>query len=138
MSKTPRPMPSSLQREYQSAYDVAEDFLLNIADKREEYARAILIWQRKGRGHEPHHLERLRKFIELVDEIETRLPHHLAVFLIIRRDYRHYHGTKGWTEEVDIRLREQGICRDARQTISSWWRKIVTMTMFVAAKRGLL
>jgi hypothetical protein len=78
------------------------------------------------------------KWVALIEEIELELPRHLRAFLILRRQYRDQKGRKCWTVTVEVKLQEQEIFVESRQTLADWWKKIVNITARIAGKRGLL
>lgn len=85
------------------------------------------------------------KWIELVREVEARLPWKMQLLLALKRKYRHG-GTKGrpvrWrialelSEEVSRRLRKDWYIGEKQ--VDRWWQRILDYTVILAAKRGVI
>lgn len=93
-------------------------------------------------------LHETEKWLRLVEEVESRLPLKMQVFLRLRREYRYRRGRNGWVAPVQWRYAQE-IARilgknpedtwvESRTTFYYWWDRIVDYTARLAAKRGLL
>lgn len=93
-------------------------------------------------------LERMEKWLVLVEEIERRLPWKMQIFLRLRREYRYRRGRLGWVAPVQHKYAEavaknegkpvEDVWVEDRTTFYRWWERIVEYTAREAAKRGLL
>ena len=101
-----------------------------------------------GKGSKLGDMETVERWIELAEEVERRLPWKMRAFLLLRREYRHVKGNKGWTTAVQWRFahevaerlgkRPEDTWIESRRTFTRWWNRIVEYTARLAAKRGLL
>ncbi|OPY63664.1 MAG: hypothetical protein A4E56_00387 [Pelotomaculum sp. PtaU1.Bin065] len=93
-------------------------------------------------------LMEVERWLNLIEEIEQRLPWKMHIFLRLRREYRHVTGRKGWTTAVQWRYTYEVAERlgknpedtwvESRFILNRWWDKILDYTVRLAAKRGLL
>lgn len=100
------------------------------------------------KGQKLADLQETERWLELVEEVERRLPWKMQVFLNLRREYRHARGRQGWTAAVQWRFshqlaeqlgkRPEDTWVESRNTFTRWWDRIVEYTVRLAAKNGLL
>lgn len=100
------------------------------------------------KGQKLADLQEIERWLELVEEVERRLPWKMQVFLNLRREYRHARGRQGWTAAVQWRFSQEVAERlgkkqedawvESRNTFTRWWDRIVEYTVRLAAKNGLL
>lgn len=93
-------------------------------------------------------LEAVGQWLELVEEVEVRLPQKMQVYLRVRRDYRSCIGRRGWVSQMQRQYaaemskvtgkQVEMVWVDSRQTFWVWWERIVEFGARLAAKRGLL
>lgn len=87
-------------------------------------------------------------WIDLIHEVERRLPLKMQVFLRLRRKYRHNVGRRGWVAQIQHEFADEMsritgkevevLWVDSRTTFYAWWERIVNYAARLAAKRGLL
>jgi hypothetical protein len=92
--------------------------------------------------------ERTGDWLELVEDVERRLPWKMQIFLRLRREYRYARGRNGWTAAVQHKYADEIAARlkkkpedtwiESRNTFTRWWDKIIEYTGRLAAKKGLL
>jgi len=93
-------------------------------------------------------LQEMEQWIELVEEVERRLPPKMKVFLRLRREYRYSAKRNGWVAPVQWKYAQEvakmlGKAQEdtwveSRTTFYYWWEKIVEYAARLAAKKGLL
>ncbi len=93
-------------------------------------------------------LEPKERWIQLIEEVEQKLPPKMQIFLRLRREYRGYQGRQGWVTPVQINYAQQvaelegkrpeDVWIESRRTFYVWWNRIVTYTAVIAAKSDLL
>ena len=93
-------------------------------------------------------LQKMEQWIELVEEVERRLPPKMRLFLKLRREYRYSKGNRGWVAPVQYRYvhevaemlgkKPEDVWIENRRTFWVWWSRIIEYTARLAAKRGLL
>ena len=90
-------------------------------------------------------------WVRLVEEVESKLPPKMQVFLRLRREAELYktglRGRPGWVGHVQKYYAEEMARANNRRpsdywvedrTFFTWWDRIVTYTVIRAAKRGML
>lgn len=92
-------------------------------------------------------LKKTEAWLRLIEEVQTRLPWKLEIFLLLRRKYR-YRGRNGWVAAVQWEFAYEVAAQlgkkpeetwvASRGTLWLWWNQIVDFTARLAAKRGLL
>lgn len=100
------------------------------------------------KGQKLADLQETERWLELVEEVERRLPWKMQIFLNLRREYRYARGRQGWTAAVQWRFshevaerlgkRPEDAWVESRNTFTRWWDRIVEYTVRLAAKNGLL
>lgn len=96
-------------------------------------------------------LEREAEWLELVEEVESKLPPKMQIFLRLRREAEYtktrLRGRPGWVAYVqDHYAKEMAKANNKRpsdywvedRTFFAWWDRIVTYAVIRAAKRGIL
>ncbi|GAV24792.1 hypothetical protein ciss_07250 [Carboxydothermus islandicus] len=93
-------------------------------------------------------LQETEKWLQLVEEVENRLPLKMKVFLRLRREYRYRTGRNGWIAPVQWRYAQElakilgknpeDTWIESRTTFYYWWERIVEYAARLAAKKGLL
>lgn len=93
-------------------------------------------------------LQDCEEWISLIREVEKRLPWKMQIFLLLRRECRHNVGRKGWVAYVQyhychkvaqrLKKKPEETWIESRNTFTAWWQRIVTYTVVIASKRGLL
>ena len=93
-------------------------------------------------------LQEMEQWIELVEEVERRLPPKMKVFLRLRREYRYSAKRNGWVAPVQWKYAQEvakmlGKAQEdtwveSRTTFYYWWERIVEYAARLAAKKGLL
>ena len=162
-------MDSSINDEIRQENKTAADYLLFYYEYRERYEQMrqliidsspTLILQDVSASNKPitdptgrkavelvAKFETLGKWLQVVEEVEQKLPPKLKVFCQLRREYR-YAGARGWTALMQVHYpeamakatggRAEEFWVDSERTFRNWWRKIVNFTARLAAKRGLI
>jgi len=98
----------------------------------------------QSRAHRLLTLDDQSKWIALIEDVEARLPQNLQLLLKYKREYKF--GAKGrpvrWrialelSEAISHRKRKDySIGPDA---VDEWWRRLVSYTVVLAAKKKLL
>lgn len=99
-------------------------------------------------------LKEIREWLELIEEVEEKLPFKLRTFLKLRREAEERNkekrdkGRPSWIPYVQRRFaeemakhykkREEDVWINAATTFIEWWHKIVDYAARLAAKRGLI
>lgn len=157
---------NSLEQEVRDDNEKVERWLLWHEERQADYARRyelIMAGRAKpegipgtgyisdptaSQGIKLARLNKLRKQLELVEEVERRLAPKMQVFLRLRRKYRYRRGRNGWVAAVQheycaemarlLGKQERDVWIESRNTFNGWWNRIVDYTVRLAAKRGLL
>lgn len=150
------------------------DWLLHAEERRREFdrSRADILLHRPSGPVQTHHqdgdvsdptgrsaerlatdkMSRTEAWLDLIRDVEDRLPERLLLVLHLRREARlraNYRGGRhGWVEYVQQRYcyemaarhhqAEEIYWRNAPETYHDWWRRIVDYTAREAARRGLI
>ncbi|MHB1044134.1 MAG: hypothetical protein ACYC0Q_15035 [Eubacteriales bacterium] len=148
---------------------IVSAWLLHYHERRQDYSRrkeeiihsyashpAVSVIRSRKRHGDPTgkkgeklvELHETERWLELVEKVEKQLPVKLQVFLVLRREYRHARGRRGWTsavqwkfsQEVAKRIGEkpEDVWVESRNTFTRWWDRIVEYAARLAAKSGLL
>ncbi|MCL6590672.1 MAG: hypothetical protein K6U80_12030, partial [Firmicutes bacterium] len=165
------PEPNALEQEIRADNRIVEDWLLWIIERKQSYFNykkeiteslgtgniAVEVKPKnkvsdptatKGLKLSSAEIQRMKEWIELVEEVETRLSPKMQVFLKLRREHRFASGRNGWTASVQLKFADE-LARlthqkpedtwiQSRNTFTLWWSKIIDYTARLAAKRGLL
>lgn len=156
----------SLDREYDLDNKIAAGWLLWCRERKTEYdlkreelihsggpclsdvmpgSRSTTSDPTGRKGQKLGDLKRSSDWLELIEEVEKRLPPKLYVFLMLRREYRY---ARKWAVQVQWKFPQEMVKRfggtpesvwvERGETFSRWWNQIVEYTVRTAAKRGLL
>lgn len=135
---------SSIDCEVKSLRKVAANWLLN----RDEYVEKAIGCDPVQCGCMVFDYAAVQSWVELIEEIESRISVKMLVFIRLRRQYRNCTGRVGWTTQMqstypDLVAKECGTLPEDewvenRHTFKSWWNNIVNITTILAAKKGLL
>jgi len=147
---------------------IAAEWLLYYHEKKKKYhekydrilnAYSHILERTGGRGNMPSditgrkgiklaEMDAMHKWLELVEEVEQKLPWKKQIFLRLRREYRHARGPKGWTSAIQWKYTQEVAALMGKdpedtwienpRTFWVWWREIVDYTVRLAAKRKLL
>lgn len=100
------------------------------------------------KGQKLGDLQKTEQWLNLIEEVERRLPDKMAIFLKLRREYRHARGRNGWVAPVQHKYaqemanllgkKHEEVWIESRTTFYYWWERIVEYTARIASKRGLL
>lgn len=160
---------SEMEREIQNDNKIAADWLLWVSERRLAYntkrleiltssgpclndlipGNKIITSDPTGRkGQLLGDLKKVGEWLNLIDDIETKLSWKLKIFLFLRREHRFATGRNGWVASVQIRFADElakKLCKKSeetwienRRTFFNWWNQIVNITVRQACKRGLL
>lgn len=99
-------------------------------------------------GRKAAKLADMAAWIDLIEEVERRLPPKQRIFLRLRREYRYAVGRNGWTAAVQWRYAEEvakmekkrveDVWVNSRNTFTQWWNRIVNYATVEAARRRLI
>lgn len=89
-----------------------------------------------------------KAWLDLVEEVEQKLPWKMQVFLRLRRECRHRRGPHAWVPYIQHKYAEEVARREKkqiydvwianRQTFYVWWQRIVDYAARQAARRNLI
>jgi hypothetical protein len=165
------PEPNALEQEIRADNRIVEDWLLWVIERKQSYLNyknEILESYRtpgttvdskhknkisdptavKGLKLSSNELQKTEEWIQLIEEVETRLSPKMRLFLHLRREHRFASGRNGWTASVQLKFanelarlthqKPEDTWIQSRNTFTLWWSKIIDYTARLAAKRGLL
>lgn len=165
------PEPNALEQEIRADNRVVEDWLLWVIERKKSYldykneilesygaSNASVDPKQKNKNSDPTaarglklssvELQKMAEWIQLIEEVETRLSPKMRIFLNLRREHRFASGRNGWTASVQLKYanelarlthqKPEDTWIQSRNTFTLWWSKIIDYTARLAAKRGLL
>lgn len=165
------PEPNALEQEIRADNRVVEDWILWVIERKQSYLNykneileshrapnvAVDLKQKnktsdptatKGLKLSSLELQKMEEWIQLIEEVETRLSPKMQIFLKLRREHRFASGRNGWTASVQLKFanelarlthqKPEDTWIQSRNTFTLWWSKIIDYTARLAAKRGLL